>query len=216
MGKFDSVETALEVMGNGGLIIVSDDEDRENEGDLVGIAELITPEKINFMISQAKGLVCMPMEEQIARKLGIPQMVQNNTESMRTAFTVSIDAHPKFGVTTGISAWDRAKTIQVAIDEETHPEDLLRPGHIFPLTARDGGVLTRTGHTEASTDLARLAGYKAAAVIVEIISPNGKMARQEELMEMKSLFNLPYITIESLKEYRLKYDKQEAKELVFG
>lgn len=206
MNKFDSIEMALQVLKNGGLVIVSDDESRENEGDLIGVAELITSENINFMITYGKGLVCLPVEEEIARKLHIPQMVENNTEALGTAFTVSIDAHSRFGTTTGISAWDRAKTTQVAVSNETQPSDLVRPGHIFPLVAKQGGVLTRTGHTEASTDLARLAGYKAASVIVEIISPDGTMARQPDLFRMKDQFNIPYITIEALKKYRLKYD----------
>lgn len=206
MREFDSIENALEVLSKGGLVIVSDDEDRENEGDLVGVAELITPEAINFMNTQGKGLVCMPVGKEIATKLDIPLMVENNTESLRTAFTVSIDAHQKHGVTTGISAWDRAKTIQLATEDDITPEDFVRPGHIFPLIAEDGGVFTRTGHTEASTDLARLAGYKEAAVIVEIILPDGSMARQKDLFMMRKLFNIPYITIDSLREYRQKYD----------
>lgn len=212
--RFDSIETALEVLQNGGLVIVSDDEGRENEGDLVGIAELITPENINFMISEGKGLVCMPVGKSIAEKLQIPQMVQNNTESLRTAFTVSIDAAPHFGVTTGISAWDRAKTIRVAISDEAQPDDLVRPGHIFPLVAEEGGVFARNGHTEASTDLARLSGYKEAAVIVEIIMQDGTMARQPDLFEMKEKFNIPYITIKALKEYREIYDSPLKKESI--
>ncbi|HWJ77107.1 MAG TPA: 3,4-dihydroxy-2-butanone-4-phosphate synthase [Niallia sp.] len=209
MEKFDSIETAIEVLSKGGLVIVSDDESRENEGDLVGIAELITPESINFMITNGKGLVCMPVSKDIAKKLDIPLMVKNNMESHRTAFTVSIDAHEKHGVTTGISAWDRAKTIQLAAADHSTPSDFVRPGHIFPLVAEDGGVLTRNGHTEASTDLAKLAGYKKAAVIVEIILPDGSMARQSDLFFMRKLFNIPYITIEALKEYREKYDVKE-------
>ncbi|MBE3569166.1 MAG: 3,4-dihydroxy-2-butanone-4-phosphate synthase [Bacillales bacterium] len=211
MNKFDSVETALEVLSKGGLILVSDDECRENEGDLMGIAELITPQSINFMITHGKGIVCFSIVESIAKRLNLPQMVENNTEKMRTAFTVSIDAHPRFGVTTGVSAYDRAKTIQVALDNNTKPEDLLRPGHVFPLVSREGGVLTRNGHTEASTDLARLAGFKPSGVIIETILANGRMARQKDLFEFKELYRLPYITIEALKEYRLKYDIQEIK-----
>ncbi|MEC2921432.1 MULTISPECIES: 3,4-dihydroxy-2-butanone-4-phosphate synthase [Bacillus cereus group] len=209
MEKFDSIETALEVLSKGGLVIVSDDENRENEGDLVGIAELVTPESINFMITHGKGLVCMPISKDIAKNLDIPLMVENNTESLRTAFTVSIDAHAKHGVTTGISAWDRAKTIQLAVSDDSTPADFVRPGHIFPLIAEDGGVFTRNGHTEASTDLAKLAGYKRAAVIVEIILPDGSMARQQDLFSMRRLFNIPYITIESLKKYREKHDVVE-------
>lgn len=206
MHKFDSIEKALEVLSNGGLVMVSDDEGRENEGDLVGIAELITPENINFMITHGKGLVCMPVSQQIADKLQLTQMVENNTESLRTAFTVSIDANPIYGVTTGISAWDRARTIQVAVNESAKPEDLVRPGHIFPLVAVEGGVLSRQGHTEASVDLARIAGYKEAAVIVEIILEDGSMARQSDLFDMRDKFGIPYITIKDLMAYREKFD----------
>lgn len=206
MHKFDSIEKALEVLSNGGLVMVSDDEGRENEGDLVGIAELITPENINFMITHGKGLVCMPVSQQIADKLQLTQMVENNTESLRTAFTVSIDANPIYGVTTGISAWDRARTIQVAVNESAKPEDLVRPGHIFPLVAVEGGVLSRQGHTEASVDLSRIAGYKEAAVIVEIILEDGSMARQSDLFDMRDKFGIPYITIKDLMAYREKFD----------
>jgi len=210
--NFDSVEKALGVLREGGLVIVSDDEDRENEGDLVGVAELITPESINFMITEGKGLVCMPISEEIAKNLELPQMVEKNTEMLGTAFTISIDATPEYGVTTGISAWDRAKTIRTAIDEKTVPKDLVRPGHIFPLVAKEGGVLERTGHTEAATDLAKMAGYKPAGVIVEIILEDGNMARQPDLFEMKEKFNIPYITIEDLKRYRL--NKTQEKSLI--
>ncbi|WP_328284572.1 3,4-dihydroxy-2-butanone-4-phosphate synthase [Anoxybacillus sp. J5B_2022] len=206
--KFDTVEVALEALAQGKMIIVSDDENRENEGDLVAIAELITPETINFMITYGKGLVCMPITTELARKLDLRPMIETNGEYLKTAFTVSIDAHPKFGVTTGISAWDRAKTIKIALRENAVPEDLVRPGHIFPLIAREGGVFARMGHTEAATDLARLAGFKSAGVIVEIINPDGTMARQPDLFEFKKRFNIPYITIADLIEYRLKFDKQ--------
>lgn len=209
MEKFDSIENVLDVLRKGGLVIVSDDEGRENEGDLVGVAELITPESVNFMITHGKGLVCMPISKDISRRLDLPLMVENNTEIYQTAFTVSIDAHEKHGVTTGISAWDRAKTIQLAVSEDSTPNDFVRPGHVFPLIAEDDGVFARSGHTEASTDLAKLVGCKRAAVIVEVILPDGSMARQSDLFSMRRLFNIPYITIEYLKEYREKYDVRE-------
>jgi 3,4-dihydroxy 2-butanone 4-phosphate synthase/GTP cyclohydrolase II len=203
--KFDSIENALEVLQSGGLVIVSDDEGRENEGDLICIADLVTLEQINFMITHGRGLVCMPMHSSIVRKLQLPVMVSNHTETFKTAFTVSIDAHPKYGVTTGISAWDRAKTIQVALREEAVPEDLVRPGHIFPLIAKDGGIFERNGHTEAAMDLARILGHQPAGVIVEIIKRDGTMARRDDLFKFKQRFNIPYITIEHLREYMERY-----------
>ncbi len=207
LSKFDSVETALETLSKGHLIIVSDDEDRENEGDFVAIAELIRPETINFMITHGKGLVCMPIASNIAQRLQFHPMVDKNEEVMSTAFTVSVDAHPRHGVTTGISAWDRAKTVQLVVQDDTQPHDFVRPGHIFPLIAREGGIFTRTGHTEATTDLIRLAGYQPAGVIVEIINEDGTMARQPDLFRLRDQYHIPYITIADLYQYRSKYDR---------
>lgn len=205
--KFDSIENALEVLVHGGLAIVTDDENRENEGDLMCIADLATPDNINFMITHGRGLVCMPMSPDLATKLNLSLMVKDNTELFQTAFTVSIDANPTYGVTTGVSAWDRAKTIQVALQKDAVPEDLVRPGHIFPLIAKSGGVFERNGHTEAATDLSRIAGYQPAGVIVEIINPDGTMARRDDLFAFKRKFNIPYITISDLRVYMEQYDK---------
>ena len=179
--KFNTIEEALEDFKQGKPLIVADDEDRENEGDLIVSAQCITPELINFMTKECRGLVCLAISSTIADKLELPQMVQKNTESMKTAFSLSIDAHPKFGVTTGISAFDRAKTIEVATAPDALPSDLLRPGHIFPCVARKGGVLTRTGHTEAVVDLARLCGHIPAGVMCEIMGKDGHMAKRDEL-----------------------------------
>ena len=159
---FDRVEDAIEDIRQGKMVIVADDEDRENEGDLVCAASLITPEAINFMTKHGRGLICVALTNERADELGLPLMTDNNTDPQRTAFTISVDADTRFGVTTGISAYDRAKTIQVLIDSDARPSDLRRPGHIFPLRARKGGVLRRVGQTEAAVDLARLAGLPAA------------------------------------------------------
>lgn len=204
--KFDSIEVALHALARGELIIVSDDEDRENEGDLIGVAELVTPEMINFMITHGRGLVCMPVTAEVAEALELYPMVEHNEEFLKTAFTVSIDAHSDYGVTTGISAHDRATTIELAIRDAAAPTDFVRPGHIFPLVARENGVLTRQGHTEAAVDLARLAGFKPAGVIVEIINEDGSMARRDDLFAFKEKFNMPYITIKDLIEYRKQHD----------
>ncbi|HHV72264.1 MAG TPA: bifunctional 3,4-dihydroxy-2-butanone-4-phosphate synthase/GTP cyclohydrolase II [Clostridia bacterium] len=202
---FNTIEEALEDIKQGKMIIVVDDEDRENEGDLVMAAEKVTPEAINFMITHGRGLVCLPMTGERLEELGLPQMVEENSESMRTAFTVSIDS--KYRATTGISAYDRCETIRVAIDPKTVPDDLNRPGHVFPLRAREGGVLKRAGHTEAAVDLARLAGLYPAGVICEIINPDGTMARVPELMEFARTHGLKIITIADLIKYRIKRDK---------
>lgn len=200
--EFDSIERAIEVLKAGGLIIVSDDESRENEGDIVGLAETITPDGLNFMITEARGLVCMPISQEIAKKLELNQMVDNNTESHGTAFTVSIDGeYTKTGVTTGISAFDRAATINKVVEKGATKKDFVQPGHVFPLVAKSRGVLERVGHTEAAVDLAILAGKAAAGVICEIIKPDGNMARQDYLFEMADKFKLPFITIDSLVEY---------------
>jgi len=202
---FDSVETAIQTIAAGGVVIVTDDESRENEGDLVFAAEKTTPELVNMMIRHARGLICVPMTEPQLKRLGINPMVQQNRESMRTAFTVSVDAAE--GITTGISAFDRARTIKLLADPATRPDELVQPGHIFPLCARPGGVLERAGHTEAGVDLAALAGLKPSAVICEILNEDGTMARLPELIEFKRRHQLPLISIASLIEYRHKREQ---------
>jgi len=197
---FDTIETAIQTIAVGGLVIVTDDEGRENEGDLVMAAEKATPELVNMMIRHARGLICVPMTEPQLKRLGINPMVQQNRESHRTAFTVSVDAAE--GITTGISAFDRARTIKLLSDPATRSDELVQPGHIFPLCARPGGVLERAGHTEAAVDLAALAGLKPAAVICEILSDDGTMARLPELGEFKRRHRLPLVSITSLIEYR--------------
>lgn len=204
---FNTVEEAIEDIKNGKIVIIADDEGRENEGDLVCAADLVTPEIINFMASEAKGLICLSLTEERTRELQLSQMVQENTDNHQTAFTISIDASRKFGVTTGISASDRATTIKIAIDERTQPSDLRRPGHIFPLQAKKGGVLERVGHTEASIDLARLAGLKPAGVICEILNPDGTMARRDELKIFANKHGLKFITVAQLIEYRLRNER---------
>jgi 3,4-dihydroxy 2-butanone 4-phosphate synthase / GTP cyclohydrolase II len=200
---FGTIEQAVEDLRNGKIIIVADDEDRENEGDLVCAAELVTPEMINFMTLHGRGLICLALTGERCDQLGLPQMAERNTEELSTAFTVSIDAERRFGVTTGISASDRATTIHVAINPETQPSDLRRPGHIFPLRARKGGVLQRVGQTEASVDLARLAGLVPAGVICEILNPDGSMARRPELQEMSRQHHLTFVTVAQLVAHRL-------------
>lgn len=202
---FDSVEIAIQTIAAGGVVIVTDDEGRENEGDLLFAAEKATPEMVNMMIRHARGLICVPMVEPGLKRLGINPMVQQNREAMRTAFTVSVDAAE--GITTGISAFDRTRTIRLLAEPTTRPDELVQPGHIFPLCARPGGVLERAGHTEAAVDLAALAGLKPAAVICEILSEDGTMARLPELVEFKQRHNLPLISIAALIEYRHKREK---------
>lgn len=197
---FDTVEKAIQQIAAGGLVIVTDDEGRENEGDLVMAAEKATPELINTMIRHARGLICAPMVEPQLRRLGINPMVQQNREAHRTAFTVSVDATE--GITTGISAYDRARTVRLLADPATRPDELVQPGHIFPLCARPGGVLERAGHTEAAVDLAALAGLRPAGVICEILNEDGTMARLPELVAFKAQHNLPLICISALIEYR--------------
>jgi 3,4-dihydroxy 2-butanone 4-phosphate synthase/GTP cyclohydrolase II len=197
---FDSIETAIQTIAAGGVIIVTDDEGRENEGDLVMAAEKATPELVNMMIRHARGLICVPMTEPQLKRLGVNPMVQQNREAMRTAFTVSVDAAE--GITTGISAFDRARTILLLANPETRPDELVQPGHVFPLCSRPGGVLERAGHTEAAVDLAALAGLKPAAVICEILSEDGTMARLPELVEFKRQHKIPLISIAALIEYR--------------
>jgi len=205
--KFNTIEEAIEDIQNGKMVIVVDDRDRENEGDLVMAAEKITPEVVNFMITHARGLVCVPMTGERLDQLELRQMVEKNLETMRTAFTVSVDAHPRFGVTTGISPADRARTIEALINPRSKKEDLVSPGHVFPLRVKEGGVLKRAGHTEAAVDLSRLAGLYPAAVICEIISPEGNMARVPQLLEFAKWHNLKLITIADLISYRIKNEK---------
>ncbi|CAM5579769.1 riboflavin biosynthesis protein RibBA [Streptomyces spiroverticillatus] len=198
----DPVEQAIRDIANGRPIVVVDDEDRENEGDLIVAAELITPEIVAFMMSECRGLICAPMEGPELERLALPQMVEHNTESMRTAFTVSVDASAEHGVTTGISAADRATTLRMLASGESHAGDFVRPGHIFPLRARAGGVLVRNGHTEAAVDLARLAGLRPAGAIVEIADENGVMLRLPELIPFARKHGLTIISIEDLIAYR--------------
>jgi len=199
----DRIEDALEDLRKGKLIIVVDDEDRENEGDFVTAAENVTPEIINFMSKHGRGLICAPITEARAAELNLNLMVENNTVLHQTPFTVSVDLLGE-GCTTGISAQDRAHTVQALVNPDTRPEDLGRPGHIFPLRAKQGGVLRRTGHTEATVDLARLAGFKPAGVLVEIMNDDGTMARLPELMLIAEKFDLKIISIKDLIEYRLQ------------
>ena len=203
--QLNTIEEAIEDIRQGKIIIVVDDEDRENEGDFLAAAEKVTPEMINFMATHGRGLICAPLTENRCKELGLRPMVSNNTDHMETAFTVSIDLKGN-GVTTGISASDRAKTILSLVNENTKPHDLARPGHIFPLVAKQGGVLRRTGHTEAAIDFARLAGFKSAGVIVEIMNDDGSMARLPELIEVAKKFDLKLVSIEDLVAYRMQHD----------
>ena len=201
--KLDSIEEAVEDIENGKVIIVVDDEDRENEGDFICAAECITPEIVNFMATHGRGLICAPLIEDRCDELNLELMVGNNTAAFETPFTVSVDLIGH-GCTTGISAHDRFKTIRALIDPETKPEDLGNPGHIFPLKAKRGGVLRRTGHTEAAIDFARLAGFKPAGVLVEIMNEDGSMARLPDLVKVAERFKLKLVSIKDLIEYRIK------------
>ncbi|RZJ34722.1 MAG: 3,4-dihydroxy-2-butanone-4-phosphate synthase [Flavobacterium sp.] len=203
--RLNTIEEAIEDIRQGKVIIVVDDEDRENEGDFLAAAEKVTPEMINFMAKHGRGLICAPLTENRCKELGLSVMVNNNTDPMETAFTVSVDLRGN-GVTTGISASDRAKTVLALADPTTKPHDLARPGHIFPLIAKQGGVLRRTGHTEAAIDFARLAGFKSAGVIVEIMNEDGTMARLPELAEVARKFDLKLVSIEALVAYRMQHD----------
>jgi len=203
--KLNTIEEAIASIQKGEIIIVVDDEDRENEGDFVAAAEVITPEKINFMATHGRGLICTPLTEKRCTKLGLERMVSTTSDPMDTAFTVSVDYRGK-GVTTGISTADRAKTIHALVDPKTRTIDLTRPGHVFPLIAKDGGVLRRTGHTEAAIDFARLAGFEPAGVIVEIMNENGSMARLPELLKVAQKFDLKIVSIEDLVAYRMQHD----------
>lgn len=201
MNDFDKIEDAIEAIANGKMVIVVDDEDRENEGDFIMAAELCEAEDINFMATYGRGLICTPLTNQRARELELPLMVQQNNEIHHTAFTVSID-HVNAG--TGISCKDRSLTIKSLSNKKTKPSDLLRPGHIFPLIARDGGVLERNGHTEAAVDLAKLAGLDSVGVICEIMSADGTMAKRDELFKLAKEYDLKFITIKDLIDYRKK------------
>lgn len=212
--QFDSIEDALADLKAGRCLVVVDDESRENEGDLICAAQFATPDTINFMAVEARGLICLAMTGERLDELDLPLMVSNTTDSNQTAFTVSIDASPALGVTTGISAEDRARTIQVAINPATKPTDLRRPGHIFPLRAREGGVLKRAGHTEAGVDLPQLAGLYPAGVICEIQNPDGSMARLPQLIEYAKAHKLKIISIADLISYRLKYERFVRRETV--
>ena len=204
MKKFDTVEQALEELKKGKIILVTDDEDRENEGDFICAAEFATTENLNFMATYGKGLICMPMSKEICEKLKLPQMVTDNTDNHETAFTVSIDYA---GTTTGISAEERGMTARHCISEDAKPEDFRRPGHMFPLLAKKNGVLERNGHTEAVVDLMRLAGLKECGLCCEIMREDGTMMRTTELMELAEKWNICFITIAAIQEYRKKHEK---------
>ncbi len=201
--SLDRVDAAIEDIRQGRMVIVADDEDRENEGDLVMAAACVTSDHVNFMTKHGRGLICVALTNERADELQLPLMTEANTDPQGTAFTVSVDAHRRFGVTTGISAHDRAKTIEVLVDPSTKPGDLRRPGHIFPLRAKPGGVLRRVGQTEAAVDLARLAGFEPVGVICEILSSDGTMARRPELETFAKAHELRFITVAQLVAYRL-------------
>ncbi len=201
----NTISEAITDIKNGKIIIVVDDENRENEGDFICAAENVTPDLVNFMITHGRGLVCVPLTENRCYELSLDKMVSNNTDPLETAFTVSVDLKGN-GVTTGISAYDRSKTIEALVNNTTQPHQLSKPGHVFPLIAKEGGVLRRTGHTEAAIDFSRLAGLKPAGVLVEIINDNGSMARLPELVKIAKKFNLKIVSIENLVAYRMEHD----------
>lgn len=205
--EFSTVEEAIRDIKDGKMIIIADNEDRENEGDLVCAAEKITPEIINFMVKEGRGLICATLTPERTKELRLEQMVCSNTEAQGTAFTVSVDAAANFGVTTGISAQDRATTIKVLVDPKTKPSDLRRPGHIFPLEAKPGGVLKRVGQTEASVDMSKLAGLHPSGVICEILNEDGTMARRDELVKFAKKHGLKFITVAQIIRYRLKNER---------
>ena len=209
--KLNSIESAIKDIRDGKIVIVVDDKNRENEGDFLASAELVTPEIINFMATHGRGLICAPITENISKRLGLNLMVGTNTDPQDTAFTVSIDLKGN-GVTTGISASDRAATIRALIDKKTKANQFSKPGHVFPLVAKNGGVLRRTGHTEAAIDLPRLAGLKPAGVIVEIMNKDGSMARVPDLIKVAKKFDLKIISIEDLVAYRMEHDSLIEKE----
>jgi 3,4-dihydroxy 2-butanone 4-phosphate synthase/GTP cyclohydrolase II len=203
--KLNTIKDAIQDIKDGKVIIVVDDENRENEGDFLAAAENVTPEMINFMATHGRGLICAPLTEKRCKELELGMMVHNNTDPMETAFTVSVDLRGN-GVTTGISASDRAKTVRALIDSNTKPFELARPGHIFPLKAKEGGVLRRTGHTEAAIDFARLANLKPAGLIVEIMNEDGTMARLPQLIDVAKKFDIKIVSIEDLVAYRMEHD----------
>ena len=203
--KLDNIEDAIESVGKGEVIIVVDDENRENEGDFLAAAEKITPKIINFMAKEGRGLICVPLSEKRCKEIKLDRMVSNSADPMGTAFTISVDLKGK-GVTTGISAKDRALTIKALVDDKTKSNDFSKPGHILPLIGKEGGVLRRTGHTEAAIDFARLAGMKPAGVIVEIMNEDGSMARLPELYKVSNKFGLKIVSIEDLVAYRMEHD----------
>ena len=203
--KLNTIEEAIQDIKDGKVIIVVDDENRENEGDFLAAAENVTPEMINFMATHGRGLICAPLTEKRCKELELGMMVHNNIDPMETAFTVSVDLRGN-GVTTGISASDRAKTVRALIDSNTKPFELARPGHIFPLKAKEGGVLRRTGHTEAAIDFARLANLKPAGLIVEIMNEDGTMARLPQLIDVAKKFDIKIVSIEDLVAYRMEHD----------
>ena len=203
--KLNTIEEAIEDIKQGKIVIVVDDENRENEGDFIAAAEKVTPEMINFMTQHGRGLLCAPLLEKRCKELGLDMMVENNTVLHHTQFTVSIDLKGE-GCTTGISVFDRAKTIKALVKPQTKPEDFGRPGHIFPLRAKEGGVLRRTGHTEAAVDLARLAGLEPAGILIEILNEDGSMARLPQLVKVAEKHNLKIISIEDLIAYRMRHD----------
>ncbi len=203
--SLNKIEEAISSIKKGEIIIVVDDENRENEGDFIAAAEAISPEMINFMATHGRGLICCPLTEKRCKKLNLDLMVSTTSDPMETAFTVSVDLRGK-GVSTGISAIDRAKTIKALVERKTKVTDFTKPGHVFPLIAKDGGVLRRTGHTEAAIDFARLAGFEPAGVIAEIMNENGSMARLPELFEVAKKFSLKIVSIEDLVAYRMQHD----------
>ena len=204
-GKLNTIEEAIADIKAGKIVVVVDDENRENEGDFIAAAEKVTPEMINFMATHGRGLICAPLTESRCNELDLYMMVQNNTVLHHTQFTVSVDLIGH-GCSTGISAVDRAKTIKSFVDKNTKPFDLGRPGHVFPLKAKNGGVLRRTGHTEAAVDLARLAGFQPAGILVEILNQDGTMARLPQLFEVSNKFDLKIISIDDLVAYRMEHD----------
>ena len=212
MVQLNTIEEAIEAIRAGQVIIVVDDEDRENEGDFICAAECITPDIINFMATHGRGLICAPIDEHRADELGLKMMVHDNTSLHETAFTVSVDLIGK-GCTTGISAYDRATGIKALVDPDTRPSDFARPGHIFPLRAKTGGVLRRTGHTEAAIDLARLAGFQPVGALVEILNEDGTMARLPQLLQIAEKFNLKIISIKDLVAYRMRTERIVKREL---
>jgi 3,4-dihydroxy 2-butanone 4-phosphate synthase/GTP cyclohydrolase II len=205
--ELGTIEQAIDDIRNGRIVIVADDEDRENEGDLICAAELASPELINFMARHARGMICLALTAERVEQLALPPMAETNPDEYRTAYTVTIDASPRFGVTTGISAHDRSKTIRVAVDPDTQPNDLRHGGHVFPLRAREGGVLQRVGHTEAAVDLARLAGLYPAGVICEILNEDGTTSKRPQLEKFATEHKLTFVTVAQLVAHRLKTER---------